>query len=63
MSKINKLQKEVDQALRKCSTNFERGICSHFLNKDLEEYGYTLSVYDKVIPLEDYAEQQEEDDE
>jgi hypothetical protein len=52
MSKINKLQKEVDQALRKCSTNFERGICSHFLNKDLEEYGYTLSVYDKVIPLE-----------
>ena len=52
MSKINKLQKEVDQALRKCSTDFERGMCSHYLNKDLEGLGYTLSVYDKVIPLE-----------
>ena len=52
MSKINKLQKEVDQALRKCSTDFERGMCSVFLNKDLEQLGYTLSVYDKVIPLE-----------
>jgi len=52
MSKINKLQKEVDQALRKCSTDFEIGVCSHYLNKDLEQLGYTLSVYDKVIPLE-----------
>jgi len=52
MSKINKLQKEVDEALSLCTTNFERSMCSHFLNKDLEEYGYTLSVYDKVIPLE-----------
>ena len=53
MSKINKLQKEVDQALRKCSTDFEIGVCSHYLNKDLEKLGYTLSVYDKVIPLEE----------
>tara|TARA_R110000851_G_scaffold4341_2_gene17669 strand:+ start:323 stop:487 length:165 start_codon:yes stop_codon:yes gene_type:complete len=49
---MSKLQKEVDQALRKCSTDFERGMCSVFLNKDLEQLGYTLSVYDKVIPLE-----------
>lgn len=52
MSKINKLQKEVYEALSLCTTDFERSMCSHFLNKDLEEYGYTLSVYNKVIPLE-----------
>ena len=52
MSKINKLQKEVDEGLMLCTTDFARGMCSHYLNKDLEGLGYTLSVYDKVIPLE-----------
>jgi hypothetical protein len=52
MSKINKLQKEVDESLNLCTTDFERGMCSHFLNKDLEQLGYTLSTYNKVIPLE-----------
>ena len=52
MSKINKLQKEVDEGLMLCTTDFERFNVCHLLNKDLEQLGYTLSVYDKVIPLE-----------
>ena len=52
MSKINKLQKEVNEALRLCTTDFERSICSYFLNQDLKRLGYILSAYDKIIPLE-----------
>ena len=52
MSKINKLQKEVDESLNLCTTDFERNNCSYFLNKDLEKLGYTLSTYNKVIPME-----------
>ena len=46
------MSKTMKAICQDCGTDFEIGVCSHYLNKDLEKLGYTLSVYDKVIPLE-----------
>ena len=52
MSKINKLQKEVDNSFRLCTTVTEESICRIWINKDLQKLGYMLSTCDKVIPIE-----------
>ena len=48
-----KLQKEVNDNLRKCNNDFERSICRVFIEKDLKKLGYELNIYDKVIKRED----------
>jgi hypothetical protein len=47
-----KLQKEVNDNLRKCNNDFERSMCRVFIEKDLAKLGYELNIYDKVIKRE-----------